>query len=45
METKVLTALLCFTVKSSAEMDIAREVKGVKRRNDMCAGQWEDLVE
>lgn len=45
VKTKVLTALLCFTVKSSAEMDLAREVKGVKRRNNMCAGRWEDLIE
>lgn len=45
METKVLTALLCFTVKSNAEMDIAREVKRIKRRNNTCVGWWEEVVE
>lgn len=36
MKIKILTALLSFTVKSNAEMGIAREVSGVRRRNNTC---------
>lgn len=36
MKIKILTALLRFTVKRNAEVGMAREVNGVKRRNNMC---------
>ena len=45
MKIKILTALLRFTVKHNAEMGMAREVNGVKRRNNVCGAWWDDLVD